>query len=85
MHDKSRAVGGLKLFKTRAKREVRRGVFSQRVVDDWNSLPEEVVTADSINSFKNRLDKVWEDDQYRNLFDETSVIPRQRWSTHLLI
>ena len=25
----------------------------------WNSLPESIVTAPSLNSFKNRLDKHW--------------------------
>ena len=30
--------------------------FSIRVVNPWNQLPEEVVTANSINCFKNRLD-----------------------------
>jgi hypothetical protein len=33
--------------------------FSHRTVDIWNSLPEEVASATSINSFKNKLDKHW--------------------------
>ena len=31
--------------------------FANRVVNEWNLLSEEVVLADSVNSFKNRLDK----------------------------
>jgi len=31
----------------------RKFFFSQRVVNSWNSLPAEVVNAESINSFKN--------------------------------
>jgi len=31
--------------------------FSQRVVKEWNLLPQEVVDATSVNQFKNRLDK----------------------------
>ena len=27
-------------------------------MNDWNMLPNEVVSADSVNSFKNRLDKI---------------------------
>jgi len=30
-----------------------------RVVNIWNSLPNDVVTADTINTFKNQLDKYW--------------------------
>ena len=32
--------------------------FSQRIiVSEWNKLPEEVVAAETVNAFKNRLDK----------------------------
>ncbi len=34
--------------------------FTNRVIDLWNSLPQDVVTAPSIDSFKNRLDSHWE-------------------------
>ncbi len=38
----------------------RRGLaFSVRVVKYWNKLPTYVVTAPSVNIFKNRLEKVW--------------------------
>ena len=33
--------------------------FSQRVINHWNNLPDDVVTATNINTFKNRLDRVW--------------------------
>jgi hypothetical protein len=46
-----------KLDKMRSKLDVRKYFFSQRVVNNWNSLPEYVVEADSINSFKNQYDK----------------------------
>lgn len=38
---------------------VRKYCFSVRVVSEWNSLTEEIVTSPSINCFKNRLDKFW--------------------------
>ena len=41
--------------------KVRYDFFSLRVVDLWNSLPESVVSAPSLNSFKNRLDKFWKE------------------------
>ena len=50
-----------KLKKLRCKREVRKNFFANRVHDTWNSLPENVVMAPSINAFKNRLDHFWKD------------------------
>jgi hypothetical protein len=48
-----------KLVKFRSKLNVRNKFFSQRIINSWNSLPEDVVQADSVNCFKNRLDKFW--------------------------
>ena len=49
----------LKLYKQRATKKCRIEFFSQKVVEDWNKLPDEVVTAPSVESFKKRLDKHW--------------------------
>ena len=48
-----------KLEKPRATKLVRRNAFSFRVINDWNSLPSAVVTAQSVNQFKAQLDKHW--------------------------
>ena len=45
-----------KLQKNRFRLNIRGNFFSQRTINDWNSLPEEVVSALTINSFKNQLD-----------------------------
>ena len=45
-----------KLKKRYCRTATRQAFFSYRVVDAWNSLPNFVVTAPSINSFKSRLD-----------------------------
>ena len=50
----------LKLRTDYSRLNVRKYYFSQRVVSLWNSLPDGVVTAPSINSFKARLDRHWE-------------------------
>ena len=34
------------------------------VVNIWNSLPDYVVEADSVNSFKSRLDKYWANQEF---------------------
>ena len=37
--------------------------FKCRVNDQWNNLPEEIVDAPSLNSFKNKLDKLWKQNE----------------------
>jgi len=38
---------------------LRKHYFTNEVIDVWNSLPNEVVYADSINILKSYLNKVW--------------------------
>ena len=47
---------GFKLEKCRFNKEIRRNWFTNRVVDDWNRLSQQVVSAQTIRSFKRRLD-----------------------------
>ncbi|PIK40492.1 hypothetical protein BSL78_22653 [Apostichopus japonicus] len=47
----------LKLQKSHSRINIRHNFFSNRVVNEWNSLPEKVVLASSVNGFKNALDK----------------------------
>ena len=50
-----------KLKKIRAKYDLRKYFFTNRVVVNiWNSLSNYVITAESVNSFKSRLDKFWQ-------------------------
>ena len=46
-------------YKVRSRGEIRRNFFSQRVLDHWNNLPQEIIVTDSVNIFKSRLDKFW--------------------------
>lgn len=46
----------LKLVRAPANTNVAYHFFSNRVVHNWNMLPEDVVSADSVNAFKNKLD-----------------------------
>ena len=39
--------------------DLRKFNFTNRVIPIWNSLPNHVVFADTVNCFKNRLDKLW--------------------------
>jgi hypothetical protein len=50
----------LKLSTARAHYDLRKHFFSSRIVKQWNSLPDDVISAGSTNSFKKRLDRHWE-------------------------
>jgi len=39
--------------------------FSNRVRALWNSLPDTVVKAESVNGFKGRLDRFWNDPEVK--------------------
>jgi len=39
--------------------DLRKHYFSARIVNIWNSLPNTVVNASTVNTFKARLDKFW--------------------------
>ena len=49
----------LKLQIERTKYDRRKFSFCTRAASVWNSLSEEVIQANTLNSFKNRLDKFW--------------------------
>lgn len=45
----------LKIFKSFSRLQIRNSFFSQRIVDSWNSLPQEIVESSSPKIFKKRL------------------------------
>jgi len=46
-----------KLKKRHCRTQLRANFFSYRVVNLWNRLPDDVISASSVNTFKSRLDK----------------------------
>ena len=50
-----------KLFKHRARLDVRKYYFSNRVVNLWNSLPDNIISAETVFSFEMRLDNYRKD------------------------
>ena len=60
--DNSNTQGNsMKILKPRLKRSILQRVnfFSIRVVNAWNELPDYVISSNSINSFKNKLDRYY--------------------------
>ena len=45
------------LVKEQCRLDIRKYSFSQRVIDEWNKLPNGCVNASSVNTFKNRIDR----------------------------
>ena len=50
-----------KLPSNHNKTRLRQHYFRERITCSWNSLPDKVVEAPSIQSFERRLDKYWRD------------------------
>ncbi len=55
----------MKLFKPRFESELRRHAFSQRIIDDWNSLTGKIVNSEPLDIFKGRLDKHWNTEWFK--------------------
>ena len=55
----------MKLVNWRCHYDLRKYSFAVRVVNIWNRLPDSVISANNVNTFKNRLDKFW---AYQELF-----------------
>ena len=43
--------------------DVRKYCFTNRIVNTWNGLPNWVISAKTTNTFKNRLDKFWQNQE----------------------
>jgi hypothetical protein len=62
----------LKLYKPGCKSTIRSKFFANRVINLWNTLPDDTVNAKSVNSFKAQVDKKFADIMYD--FDACMII-----------
>ena len=46
-----------KLYKSGFSTNIGKFSFSNRIIEHWNCLPQHVVSSDTVNTFKNRLDR----------------------------
>ena len=55
---RSRTIGHkAALVKEQCRLDMRKYPFSQRVISEWNKLPNDCVNVSSVNMFKNRIDR----------------------------
>ena len=54
---------GFKLEKRRFRKEIGKNWFTNRVVNEWNGLSRQVVSAESLGSFKGELDRFMDGDE----------------------
>ena len=62
-----------KLYKERCNTKRRQSQFKMRVVEPWNSIPDQIVGAPSLKSFERRLDKFWagQDIRFNYMYEAT--------------
>jgi len=51
----------LRLYKQHVHYDLRKYFFANRIVSNWNSLLDNVITSNSVGIFENRLDEFWRD------------------------
>ena len=66
----------LKIFKERRRLNILKNSFIYRSTDVWNSLPQSVVDAPSVQSFEVRIDKQWKNHPIKNYF----TVPPLLWT-----
>ena len=55
----------LKIYQDHVHYNLRKYSFSCRVIHIWNSLPNNVIESNTIDSFKNRLDRHWNNENIK--------------------
>ena len=63
--------------KEKCKKDVCKFAFKCRVTEQWNHLPMIVVEAPTLNTFKNRVNKLWKDIMYNNEIDLYTLTSRR--------
>ena len=61
-----------RFYKPKPRLNIRKNTFSVRVVNDWNSLPQNLIDSGTLEEFKVNLDEHWRSEVYKNPFDRAS-------------
>ena len=74
--DTSTRGSSRKIYKSRARLDLRKYSFPHRVVNNWNELPEWVVGAETVRSFEAKLDKYWKNQELKYNYRATITTTR---------
>ena len=58
--------------------------FTNRVISVWNTLPDTVVSANTIDTFKARLDRFWSDQEVKHI-RKSDIITGSRSQVSVII
>ena len=58
-------TNGYKLYKNFSHLNCRKYFFSQRVIEEWNHLPREIIESSNIWIFKSKLDVYWYNHRFK--------------------
>ena len=57
-------------FHRKTKTTARQNYFTIAAINDWNSLPERIISSENVTIFRARLDKLWASEMYDASFLE---------------
>ena len=57
-----------KIQKTKITKFVSANAFSNRIVNDWNTLPSNIIMSQTTDDFKNKLDDHWKEEIFKTPF-----------------
>ena len=69
----SNRTNSLKIYPCQSRSNARKNSFRVRITKIWNTLPNEIVCAPSLNLFKNRLDSYWDNQELKFDYKANSI------------
>jgi len=72
-----------KLYKGRSNTRFRQNFFSERILNTWNSLPNQIVNSPSVKSFEHKLDRYWANRDFKFNYEADFTLARDAQAINL--
>ena len=69
-NEREKRKNPFKIVTKKTRTTARQNFFTVAAINDWNSLPEAVISSESVHVSKSRLDKLWASEIYDASFME---------------